>query len=138
MNKTWPVRTARPSVEKLRADYPLLTGQRVVKKKKELKIEKKPKTTFLSFILYIFSFIHCFFLTIFFLAPNFFFWFFLVGLLVSLCFGWYHLHSRRFWLWQDCYFAKFVEIFQFGYHCLRWLWRTVKTKEERRYRKTKN
>jgi len=30
MMQTWPVRTARPSVEKLKSDYPLLTGQRVL------------------------------------------------------------------------------------------------------------
>jgi V-type H+-transporting ATPase subunit A len=26
----WPVRAPRPTVEKLRADFPLLTGQRVL------------------------------------------------------------------------------------------------------------
>jgi V-type H+-transporting ATPase subunit A len=30
MLQLWPVRNARPAVEKLRADYPLLTGQRVL------------------------------------------------------------------------------------------------------------
>ena len=30
MLQLWPVRKPRPSVEKLRADYPLLTGQRVL------------------------------------------------------------------------------------------------------------
>jgi len=30
MMQTWPVRTSRPCVEKLRADHPLLTGQRVL------------------------------------------------------------------------------------------------------------
>ena len=30
MLQTWPVRTPRPTSDKLAADYPLLTGQRVL------------------------------------------------------------------------------------------------------------
>ena len=30
MMQTWPVRTPRPTAEKLAADYPLLTGQRIL------------------------------------------------------------------------------------------------------------
>lgn len=92
MMQVWPVRAPRPVTEKHTADFPLLTGQRILDAlfpqvfSPSFRYSKSHSVSF------------------------------------QMCTRRNNCHSWCFWLWQDRYFASYLEVFQLRYHDLRRLW----------------
>jgi V-type H+-transporting ATPase subunit A len=97
MMQLWPVRAPRPTGEKLQADFPLLTGQRVL----DSLFPFVPSSNFPS-------------------PPA-----DLVRVL-QLRPGWNDCHPRSLRMWKDCHLAGHLQVLQQRYHYLRRMWRAWK------------